>query len=373
MNAVTPYIPSAPIAPSQALVPTTMTEAIKLAELMAGARLVPAGLQKSPADCLMVIQQAVRWQMDPFAVAQECSVIQGKLMYSGKLVAAVVNARGNLEERLSFSYDGAGDARTITVSGRMPGEQTPRTVTVALKDARTNAQVWKTQPDQQLMYHGTRVWARRHAPELVLGVWAPEEFDEATVTKVAPVSEASPVQPATVEPPPPHDPTTGEVGPRALPLPEAGTDWQRYIAWGGQYIAACSAATTLAELDLWGTKNYAALMEIKDKAPKIFDRIGPNVAAARAKLVEAAAAAKAPQPKTKAKGRKKAPAPEQPEEYLDYLSTTLEACQTPEELTKVWEEQFQPALGDMFPPDAECAKERFIALLVGLQEREPVE
>jgi hypothetical protein len=44
----------------------------------------------------MVIQQAVRWQMDPFAVAQECSVIQGKLMHSGKLVAAVVNARGNL-------------------------------------------------------------------------------------------------------------------------------------------------------------------------------------------------------------------------------------------------------------------------------------
>ena len=34
------------------------------------------------------------------------------------------------------------------------------------------------QPDQQLAYHGSRVWARRHAPELMLGVYSPEEFDE---------------------------------------------------------------------------------------------------------------------------------------------------------------------------------------------------
>jgi len=160
------------------LVPATMAEAMKLAEMMASAKLVPAALQKSPADCLMVIQQAVRWQMDPFAVAQECSVIQGKLMHSGKLVAAVVNARGNLTQRLSFDYHGEGESRSITVSGQLQGEAEPRTVIVWLRDAKTGNRVWTTQPDQQLMYHGCRVWARRHTPELMLGVWSPEEFDE---------------------------------------------------------------------------------------------------------------------------------------------------------------------------------------------------
>src|SRR5215211_2988408 len=111
-------IVSVPPAISVGLVPTTMGEAMKLAEMMAGAKLVPVALQKSPADCLMVIQQAIRWNMDPFAVAQECSVIQGKLMHSGKLVAAVVNARGNLANRLSFSYEGQDGERTITVTGR---------------------------------------------------------------------------------------------------------------------------------------------------------------------------------------------------------------------------------------------------------------
>lgn len=106
-------------------------------------------------------------------------------MHSGKLVAAVINARGNLAERLSFAYEGDGDGRTITVTGRYPGETGRRDVRVCIKDAKTNNRMWQIQPDQQLMYHGSRVWARRHAPELMLGVYSPEEFDEAA-TKDAP-------------------------------------------------------------------------------------------------------------------------------------------------------------------------------------------
>jgi len=191
--------------PTHGLVPTSMGEAMKLADMMASARLVPQGLQKSPADCLMVIQQAIRWQMDPFAVAQECSVIQGKLMHSGKLVAAVVNARGNLTQRLSFEYKGDGDNRTIVVSGQLQGEPGPRVVDVILKNARTQNKVWQTQPDQQLMYHGVRVWARRHTPELMLGVYSPEEFDEpAPARKMPPVAAKNVMLPA-------HDSETGEV------------------------------------------------------------------------------------------------------------------------------------------------------------------
>jgi hypothetical protein len=198
-------------AQSYGLVPTTMSEAMQLATMMASAKLVPAALQKSPADCLMVIQQAIRWQMDPFAVAQECSVIQGKLMHSGKLVAAVINARGGLADRLSFSYEGQGDDRTITVSGRVSGEAEPRTVTVRLRDAKTANRVWQTQPDQQLMYHGSRVWARRHAPELMLGVYSPEEFDEPV-----PLRSKVPPRPAANVMLPAHDPDTGEVQQDAL-------------------------------------------------------------------------------------------------------------------------------------------------------------
>jgi hypothetical protein len=121
-------------------------------------------------------------------------VIQGKLMYEGKLVAAVVNSLGNLSKRLSYHYDGDGADRVVTVSGTLVGETDPLVVYVRLEHARTNNKVWQTQPDQQLAYHGARVWARRYMPELMLGVYAPEEFDAPALRDVTPTK---------VEPPPP--------------------------------------------------------------------------------------------------------------------------------------------------------------------------
>ena len=122
----------------------------------------------------------MRWSMSPFAVAMETSFIQGKPMFSGKIVAAAVVSSGAITGRLAYAYEGQGDNRTITVSGTVRGEAEPRTVTVRLADAKTANKVWNTQPDQQLAYHGARVWARRHTPEVMLGVYSEEEYEPAT-------------------------------------------------------------------------------------------------------------------------------------------------------------------------------------------------
>lgn len=176
MNQIAPVAPVAPGAGS-ALIPTSVREAMDLATMMAKGKLVPAALQGSPADCLLVIEQAMRWGMSPFAVAQEVSVIQGKLMHSGKIVAAAVQSCGILSGRLRYDYSGEGDALAVTVSGTLRGETEPRSVTVRLRDARTNNQHWAKSPEQMLAYHAARVWARRYAPEVMLGVYSPEEFD----------------------------------------------------------------------------------------------------------------------------------------------------------------------------------------------------
>lgn len=381
VNNVVPYVPPAPPV-AQGLVPATMAEAMKLAEMMAGSKLVPAALQKSPADCLMVIQQAVRWALDPFAVAQECSVIQGKLMYGGKLVAAVVNSRGGLEERLSFDYTGTGEGRTITVSGKVRGEKTPRSVTVIFKDVRTNAAVWRTQPDQQLMYHGSRVWARRHVPELMLGVWSPEEFpaEAANSNQPAPVSETSPIAPVEVARPPEHDPVTGEVGPRELPLPAGDTEWRRMIAWGASYIAALNGAQTLVELDQWMHANYDRLEWVKASAPKIFERIMPNIENARKKLILKETAAKPPAmadgpydgiPSFLDRNKHQAPTPEESEAYLTHISDTLADCSTSAQAIAVWE-NILPTMTHMSTLDAAVAGVAFERTLEALRKQELV-
>jgi hypothetical protein len=176
MNALTTT--TSPIG-AAAMVPRNMREAMEMATMMARTGFLAKEIQ-NPGGALFVMEQSMRWNMSPFAVAMETSFIQGKPMFSGKIVAAAVQSSGVLAGRLSYAYTGKGDDRTVTVSGTIRGEAEARDVTVRLGDAKTGNKVWQSQPDQQLAYHGARVWARRHTPEVMLGVYAPEEFDEAS-------------------------------------------------------------------------------------------------------------------------------------------------------------------------------------------------
>ncbi|WP_309386047.1 hypothetical protein [Cerasicoccus frondis] len=161
-----------------ALIPTNIPEAVSFSEQMALANLIPEHLQKKPADCLRVVMQSSQWGMNPFAVADSTSIIHGKLMFEGKLVAAVVNSRGNLSKRLNYKFTGEGNNLKLVVTGRVRGEEEDREITLTYQQAceiNKNGQVRKN-PEQQMSYIGARIWARRHMPELMLGVHADDEF-----------------------------------------------------------------------------------------------------------------------------------------------------------------------------------------------------
>lgn len=165
---------------ASALLPTNVSEAVTLAKMMADGDMLPKEFKGRPANVLMVIELAMRFGMSPFAMTQEVSVVQGKLMLSGKIAAAALHGSGVLSGRLSYEYAGTNGQRQVTVCGTLRGEDKQRCVVVRLADAKTANQMWTKQPDQQLAYHGARVWGRRHAPEVLLGVYSPEEFDGAT-------------------------------------------------------------------------------------------------------------------------------------------------------------------------------------------------
>lgn len=174
--------------PADALIPATMNDAIRLAEMMSTGKLMPTHL-RTPGDCLMVIEQAMRWRMSPFAVAQCTSLIQGKLMFEGKLVAAAIETSGALNGLIDYEFSGDGETRAVTVRATRKGETEAREITIELKDARTDNGIWKKQPDQQLCYFGVRAWARRWTPAVMLGVYTPEEFSGTTIEgSVAPTS-----------------------------------------------------------------------------------------------------------------------------------------------------------------------------------------
>ncbi|WP_191061046.1 recombinase RecT [Geminicoccus harenae] len=201
----------------------------RIANIMAGSKLVPECLQGKPDDCFLVTEQADRWGMSPFAVAQCASVVKGKLLFEGKLVTAVVNASSRLQGGLRFTFEGTGQSRAVICSGTLKGETEPRIYRIEIAKAQAvagNSTLWKTDPEQQSCYFAARFWARRHLPEVMLGVYGPDEYQgeaPAEMKNITPATESRPAAPpdALVE----VTATDGEVfmlppGPAKLKLKE---------------------------------------------------------------------------------------------------------------------------------------------------------
>jgi hypothetical protein len=171
----------------------------RVAKMMAKANLVPAHLRgdEKIADCFLVAAQAFRWRMDPFSVAQHTFVTQGKLGYEGKLIAGLINASGRLETNLKPIYSGkvGSPERAVQIIGRIRGEAEDRTIEGTVAGWKTTNEKWQSMPDQMLFYRGAREWARRHMPEVMLGISAEEEVVEMERSPSG-TFEATPARPA---------------------------------------------------------------------------------------------------------------------------------------------------------------------------------
>lgn len=165
----------------------------RISTVMARGSLIPDALRKTKVDkeevwlsepevianCFLVVNQAVRWGMDPFAVAQCVSVVHGRLCYEGKLVAAVLDAK--LGVRLNYEWSGSGEAMRVVVKGRRPGDEEEKTITGTVAEWKTTGagSPWKpSQYQKMLAYRGAREWARLWAPGLMLGVYSEDEMSD---------------------------------------------------------------------------------------------------------------------------------------------------------------------------------------------------
>jgi hypothetical protein len=187
----------------------------RFATLMASARsTVPAHFQGKTGDCLAVVMQATTWGMNPFAVAQKTHVINGVLGYEAQLVASVINSSNMLVDRFNFEWFGAwekivGKFKTVEsktkkddngnfkkyivpdwdtkdeqglgvrVWATIKGESEPRVLELLMTQARVrNSTLWTEDPKQQLAYLAQKRWARLYAPDVILGVYTPDEIAE---------------------------------------------------------------------------------------------------------------------------------------------------------------------------------------------------
>lgn len=188
--------------------PDALDKLIRFAEIMASSRVtVPAHLAGKAADCLAVTMQAVQWRMNPFAVAQKTFTVNGVLGYEAQLVNAVITTMAPTQDRLHYEWYGPWEnvigrftEKTsskgnkyfapdwtlqdeagcgVRVWATMKNEQEPRVLELLLSQAQVrNSTLWASDPRQQLAYLAVKRWARLHCPDVILGVYTPDEMEQ---------------------------------------------------------------------------------------------------------------------------------------------------------------------------------------------------
>lgn len=197
MNELQAINQSVPVAPDQQYSPQQITlddslfnKCSRLAQVMASGRCtVPKHLQGNEGDCFAIIGQSLRWGMDPYAVAQKTHVVNGTLGYEAQLVIAVINNRAPISDRISFEYfgdwskvktkDDKSDAGVICrATFKGDDEPTELSLTMAQVGNVRNSPLWAADPRQQLAYLAAKRWARLNCPDVILGVYTPDELNE---------------------------------------------------------------------------------------------------------------------------------------------------------------------------------------------------
>lgn len=204
----------------------------RLAELMSRSGVaVPAHLRDNLGACFAVVQQAMRWNADPWAVALKTHVVNEMVAYESQLIGAVLNASGairesamqdeyfgpwekiigNFVERESRYKNPDGTPKTyrklnttisdekgvgIRVWATLAGESAPRVLTLMLSQASVrNSTLWADDPQQQLFYLAQKRWARKYAPGTILGLYSADEIESETDLETGEIRTQPPLPP----------------------------------------------------------------------------------------------------------------------------------------------------------------------------------
>jgi hypothetical protein len=147
------------------------------------------------ANCFLICNWSAGVGMDPFAVAQGTSIVRGRLMFEGKIVHAALTSTLGVKLKALYGVWDPAKAQTI-VGGEANGKDLAVRIYEESPDGSIGRHVdgyvggwettgknspWALNKDwrKQLVYRGSREWARVYEPGVMLGVITPDEYEPA--------------------------------------------------------------------------------------------------------------------------------------------------------------------------------------------------
>lgn len=169
------------------LLPAPMEQLQEIGALIQSAgALVPDALRKDIGACTAVAYMSALHGTDPIATASQVYIISGKLAFMAQYISALI--RKHVDCPPSITFSGEGPQRfchvVLTMKGVKLEYTSPRVAVITPK----NSPLWKSDPDQQLSYYSIRAAARRHMPQVLLGIYSVEEMQSVQIKDVTPVA-----------------------------------------------------------------------------------------------------------------------------------------------------------------------------------------
>lgn len=170
------------VSPTKGMAVSSMDQAMEVAKLMSvSGSAVPRHLRGNPGACLAVAIQGWEWGINPFAIANKSYEVNDRLGYESAIFHAVVVKRAPIVGRIRSSYSGVGAQRSCRVEATLTdGTGNVDYTSPVIGDIKPqNSPLWKGDPDQQLFYYSVRAFARRHFPDVMMGIVTTDELIDA--------------------------------------------------------------------------------------------------------------------------------------------------------------------------------------------------
>jgi len=160
------------------LMPQNFDQLCLYANKLSKSKILPEDFRGDEAACMALIQYSATINMPALNLVQVTYPIKGRIAFDAKFFIALVNISGKIQDSVDFRYGGSGkdrwcEAFCTKTNGKELVEKS------VLQESKGASQQWDKIPDQMLAYHAGRKLARKHFPEVVLGICTTdEEFED---------------------------------------------------------------------------------------------------------------------------------------------------------------------------------------------------
>lgn len=172
--------------------PSTLAEALHVSQVLVASRLLPRAIQ-TPEAAFAVIATGRELGLSAMQALRAIHIVEGKPTLSADLMVALVKR----SPECSFFRMVESSAERATYETQRRGEPSPTRLSYTIEEARSAGAAtkdnWRKYPAAMLRARASSGLARAVYPDLVLGVYDPDELDVRDVTPPSPVT-------VTVEP-----------------------------------------------------------------------------------------------------------------------------------------------------------------------------